>query len=103
MKAQKSTPPIDVMIIIASVLMLVIISLSFTNNSGGGYSIGINGVTETRCINGFRFVITSQGYATQITGQDGKPVPCSGNGGRPRADLCSSRRNRTADAPRSKR
>lgn len=39
-------------------------------------SMGFNGVTEVRCISGYKFVIGSKGYPTQILDGQGHGVSC---------------------------
>lgn len=39
-------------------------------------SVGFNGVTETRCISGYKFVIGAKGYPTQILDAQGHGVSC---------------------------
>lgn len=48
-------------------------------NSNGSVSFGINGTTESRCIEGYKFVIGQDGNARQILDEFGKGVRCHGN------------------------
>ncbi|MGE8446736.1 MAG: hypothetical protein ACN6O1_11050 [Comamonas sp.] len=41
-------------------------------------SWGFNGVTETRCISGLKFVVGEGGQARQVIGANGLGVPCGG-------------------------
>jgi hypothetical protein len=40
------------------------------------YSYGLNGLTETRCINGLKFVVSQSGSVQQILGPNGGGVTC---------------------------
>ena len=67
---QKSFAPIKLMIAIAIVVMVL------TVLGASNISYGINGVTETRCINGMKFVVGQSGSVQQILGPNGGGVPC---------------------------
>jgi hypothetical protein len=66
--------PIKLMTIIAIVVIIVILNVIFVSNANISY--GINGVTETRCINGMKFVVGQSGSVQQILGPNGGGVPC---------------------------
>ena len=54
--------------------------------SNGNISYGINGMTESRCIEGYRFVIDQNGNSRQILDEFGKGVRCENpNAGKPGA------------------
>jgi hypothetical protein len=65
-----------VFIIVAIVVVMYRFYLVTINAHSGAMTIGINGITETRCIGGYKFVIGSDGQARQIMDQFGKGVPC---------------------------
>ncbi len=44
--------------------------------SNGNISFGVNGMTESRCIEGYKFVIGEQGQPRQILDEFGKGVRC---------------------------
>lgn len=44
--------------------------------SGSDYTVGVNGIVETRCIGGYKFTIGDRGYARQILDANGKGIPC---------------------------
>ena len=71
---------IELMMIVAIliILALVIAPAIIGGKSAGssGYSIGINGTVEERCIAGYKFVVGSKGQPTQVLDQFGKGVPC---------------------------
>lgn len=72
---QKSFAPIELMIVIAIVVMVLTV-FGALNGSYSDISYGINGVTETRCINGMKFVVGQSGSVQQILGPNGGGVPC---------------------------
>jgi prepilin-type N-terminal cleavage/methylation domain-containing protein len=52
----------------------------------GSVSMGINGLMETRCVEGYRFVVDQQGNARQILDEFGKGARCENpNAGKPGA------------------
>ena len=54
--------------------------------SNGNVTWGINGTTESRCIEGYRFVLDQKGNARQILDEFGKGVKCENpNLGKPGA------------------
>lgn len=69
---------IELMIIIAIIGIMAAIGVpairSFT--SGGGIQVGLTGVTETRCQDGFKFIVGSNGYVQQVVDQNGRGIPC---------------------------
>lgn len=74
---------IELMIGIALVIIFVsvVASLVGTKKNSVDVSWGINGVVETRCIEGYKFVITDRGQyggsgVTQVLDTERRPVPC---------------------------
>lgn len=59
---------------IAIISLIVFLSVSSGSNN---VSFGINGITETRCIDGFKFVIGDRGRAEQILDSNGKGISCN--------------------------
>lgn len=53
-------------------------SLPHTDSSefASSFTIGLNGLTETRCINGMQFVVGQSGSVQQILGPNGGGIPC---------------------------
>ena len=65
-----------VIIVIATVVIMMM-ATGFAGLSGSSnISIGINGVTESRCIEGYKFVINQNGNMKQILDEFGKGVRC---------------------------
>jgi len=65
-----------VIAIIAMILISVIANVVGFAQSNSSISVGINGVTESRCIEGYKFIIT-QDSTRQILDEFGKGVRCS--------------------------
>jgi len=69
---------IELMIVIA----IVGIFISAATAVGGGLagnssvSFGFNGMTEVRCIDGYKFVIGAEGQARQVLDEFGKGAKC---------------------------
>lgn len=53
---------------------------SDTSADAPTYTWGINGLTETRCINGYRFIIGKHGHIQQMLDAQGRGVACSTGG-----------------------
>lgn len=75
---QKGFTLIELMIVIVMVMVVgSILMTGFAGMSGNSnISVGINGVTESRCIEGYKFII-SQDSTRQILDEFGKGVRCS--------------------------
>jgi len=78
---QRGFTLIELMVAIVILLVVGVMASGVLNavngiNQGSNISIGINGVTESRCIEGYKFVIT-QDSTRQILDEFGKGVRCS--------------------------
>ena len=62
---------------IGIVAMVVISAIAGTTAQGNSLSFGFNGVTETRCIDGFKFVVGADGNARQVLDEFGKGARCN--------------------------
>jgi prepilin-type N-terminal cleavage/methylation domain-containing protein len=68
--------------LIIAVVAIGIVATLFINgaaaltNTSSSVSFGLNGMTEVRCIDGYRFVIGSEGNARQILDEFGKGAKC---------------------------
>lgn len=70
---------IEMMIVIAIIGIVAAIAVpAFLGTSQGNNNIsfGINGMTESRCIEGYKFIISQEGGARQILDELGKGVRC---------------------------
>lgn len=61
-------------VFIASIVVLVVIG-SISNNQSST-SFGFNGVAETRCVDGYKFIIGRDGGARQFMDESGRGVRC---------------------------
>ena len=56
------------------------------SNGNSNVSIGINGMMESRCVEGYKFIVDQNGHSRQILDEFGKGVRCeSVNFGKPGA------------------
>jgi hypothetical protein len=61
------------------VIVFVSIGVNFYGASKNGFeniSMGVNGMTESRCIDGYKFIIGQNGFARQIMDELGHGVRC---------------------------
>lgn len=65
-----------VAVVIGLTVLLMIAGAVGGVSSGNNISWGINGVTESRCIEGYKFVIGEHGQPRQILDEFGKGVRC---------------------------
>ncbi len=84
---QRGMSLIEIMVlaIFACCIVLVAIPVITGNtNNNNTISWGINGMTESRCIEGYKFIVGQEGQARQILDEFGKGVRCENpNAGKP--------------------
>jgi len=83
---QRGLTLIELMITLVFVLTIgSILVAGFAGLSGNSnISIGVNGMTESRCIEGYKFIIGEHGQPRQILDELGKGVKCENpNAGKP--------------------
>lgn len=76
---QRGFTLIEVMVVICIIMILgaVAVPAIFGKSAGtSNITYGINGVTESRCIEGYKFIIGSDGNPRQILDEFGKGVRC---------------------------
>lgn len=75
---QKGFTLIEVMIVIVFVLSIGMMVIGAVNGASSNNTIswGINGMTEMRCIDGYKFVIGQHGQTRQVMDEFGKGVKC---------------------------
>lgn len=84
---QRGVTLIEAMVFVViglTVLMIAAPILFGSTNTNSNVSWGINGLTESRCIEGYKFIIGEQGQPRQILDEFGKGVRCENpNAGKP--------------------
>jgi prepilin-type N-terminal cleavage/methylation domain-containing protein len=81
MKTQRGFTLIELFITIVIVMIVGTIGFNFYIGSQRGFSnisVGVNGMTESRCIDGYKFIIGGDGQARQIMDSVGHGVQCEG-------------------------
>lgn len=75
---QKGFTLIEMMVVIVMIGIVILTVFGAVNGSKEGNSIswGINGITEVRCIDGYKFMIGDRGQARQVMDEFGKGVKC---------------------------
>ena len=75
---QRGFTLIELMIVIVMIMIVGSIVLGAAGAVSGNNNVswGINGMTESRCIEGYKFVIGEQGQPRQILDEFGKGVRC---------------------------
>lgn len=73
---------IELMIVVAiiGIISAIVAPILLGNTAGSAttdWQYGINGVTETRCIDGFKFVVGERGRTSQILNDKGGGVACT--------------------------
>jgi len=67
-------------------VMAIVFMLMGGFNSANSISIGMNGVLESRCIDGYRVIVDQEGRPRQLLDELGKGVKCENpNAGKPGA------------------
>jgi prepilin-type N-terminal cleavage/methylation domain-containing protein len=85
---QKGFTLIELMVVIAILMIVgtIVLGAIGASNGNSNVSIGINGMTESRCIEGYKFIIDQEGRTRQILDEFGKGVRCESiNFGKPGA------------------
>jgi prepilin-type N-terminal cleavage/methylation domain-containing protein len=59
-----------------TVLMIFASAVGGIAINGNNISYGINGMTESRCIEGYKFIVGQEGQVRQILDEFGKGVRC---------------------------
>ena len=67
---------IVVIVVVAIVIMIAIPAIVGTSQGNSNISWGINGMTESRCIEGYKFITDQNGNTRQILDEFGKGARC---------------------------
>lgn len=75
---QRGFTLIELMIVVVFVLTIVLMVIGAVSGSTQGNTIswGINGMTEMRCIDGYKFTVSERGSVRQVMDEFGKGVKC---------------------------
>ena len=75
---QRGFTLIELMVAVVFVLILItwVVNIAGMADGKSSLSFGINGMTEVRCIDGYKFVIGDKGQARQIIDEFGKGAKC---------------------------
>jgi prepilin-type N-terminal cleavage/methylation domain-containing protein len=78
MMKQRGFTLIELMIVIVVILTVIMAVANVINGTGAGNTVswGINGITESRCIDGYKFVVGEHGQARQVMDELGRGVKC---------------------------
>jgi prepilin-type N-terminal cleavage/methylation domain-containing protein len=86
---QKGFTLIEMMVVFVIIMVVFLIALPVIVGvplNNGNLSIGVNGMTESRCIENYKFIVGQDGNARQILDEFGKGVRCESiNFGKPGA------------------
>ena len=75
---QRGFTLIEMMIVVVVLMILgtVILNIAGMVRGNSSVSFGVNGMTEVRCIDGYKFVIGEHGQARQVLDEFGKGAKC---------------------------
>ncbi len=68
-----------VFIVIGLTVLIMIAGAVGSTSGNSNISYGINGMTESRCIEGYKFILGTEGNPRQILDEFGKGVRCYPN------------------------
>jgi len=69
-----------IVIVIGMIVLSIIAGAVGATKGNSNISIGLNGVTESRCIEGYKFIVDQTGNARQILDEFGKGSKCNQGG-----------------------
>lgn len=75
---QRGFTLIEVMIVFVmlGIVLTVIVNVAGGVSGNSSVSLGVNGMTESRCIENYKFIIDQKGNSRQILDEFGKGVRC---------------------------
>ena len=65
-----------IVIVMAMIVLSIVAGAIGASNGNSNISYGINGMTESRCIEGYKFIMGTEGNPRQILDEFGKGVRC---------------------------
>lgn len=77
MRVLKKFTMIELMIVAMICFIVISVISGAINSKNSSFSYGINGVSETRCINGYMFVVGSSGSTQQMLNENGGGIKCN--------------------------
>lgn len=63
-------------LILAMIITTIVMGVSGANSGNREYSWGLNGMTEVRCIGGYKFLVNQDGSVRQVMDEFAKGVKC---------------------------
>jgi prepilin-type N-terminal cleavage/methylation domain-containing protein len=63
--------------LIVTIAIICTIGVAITTTTDNNVSFGVNGMVETRCINGLQFIVGENGRSTQVMDTNGHGVSCT--------------------------
>lgn len=75
---QRGFTLIEMAVAIVIFMVVSMMAVNFINGVGAGNTVswGINGITESRCIDGYKFVVGEHGQVRQVMDELGRGVKC---------------------------
>lgn len=75
---QRGFTLIELIIVVAilGILASIVAGVAGATSGNSNISFGINGMTESRCIEGYKFIMGTEGNPRQILDEFGKGVRC---------------------------
>jgi len=75
---QRGFTLIEMMVVIVMIMVVGSIAMGVGIGAGQGNTIsyGVNGMTEMRCIDGYKFVVSQHGGTRQVMDEYGKGLKC---------------------------
>lgn len=69
---------IEAIIVLAIIGLIgtIIVGVATTGVTGSSLSYGFNGMVETRCVEGYKYVVGAEGGARQMFDENGKGIKC---------------------------